>query len=266
MDEVKPALVVYDSWINFLADAGLDENVSSDIARWAAAYTHPARGRGVAVLLLDHVPKEGVSARGSGRKKDEVDVMWKLANPHPFDRDTLGRIALHREKDREGWLPGLVGFSVGGSEANGFTFERSEGTFEKPDAEGLKPSERRALQVLDIEFGENGAKAAEWQRACIPAKVSRPSFYRAKKWLVATERVEEVGDRFYVRQRVEVSEVSNRSHDTDETPGKESHRYHHPMGDTDETSGPGSDDHPLDCECDDHLYPMPRYAKARRTP
>jgi len=187
--------------------------VSNDIARWAVAYTHPARERGVAVLLLDHVPKEGVSARGSGRKKDEVDVMWKLTNPQPFDRDTVGRIALRREKDREGWLPELVGFTVGGSEENDFIFERSEGTLEKPDDDGLKPSERRALQVLDTEFGENGAKAAEWLReAYKSAKVARATFYRAKKWLVATERVEERDGRFYTRQKpqpqVEVSEVS----------------------------------------------------------
>jgi hypothetical protein len=244
LDDVKPALVVYDSWINFLADAGLDENVSNDIARWAAAYTHPARERCIAVLLLDHVPKEGVSARGSGRKKDEVDVMWKLANTASFDRDNVGRIVLRREKDREGWLPETVGFSVGGSE-NGFVCERSDGTIEETDAEGLKPSERRTLEVLAEEFGESGAKAAEWQRRCKEANVSRPSFYRAKKWLLTTERVEELDGRFFARQipelKVKVSEVSNRSHETNETGGKRSQRYHGSIYETRDTSRPSAD-------------------------
>jgi len=274
LDEVKPTLVVYDSWIGCLADAGLDENVSNDIARWAVAYTHPAREREVAVLLLDHVPKEGGSARGSGRKKDEVDVMWRLTNPQPFDRDTVGRIALRREKDREGWLPELVGFSVGGSEEKGLTFERSEGTLEKPDDDGLKPSERRVLQILDTEFGEVGARTAEWQRACKGANVGRASFYRAKKWLVATERVEERDGRFYAREKIQlrivVSGVSNRSHDTDETPGREPQRSHHPTGETFETSGPDTDGvkhHPPECPCEWCTdSPEQKYATVRRMP
>ena len=46
---------------------------------------------------------------GASRKKDESDVMWCLKNPAPFDRETLGRIVLRRDKDRDAWLPSLVG-------------------------------------------------------------------------------------------------------------------------------------------------------------
>jgi hypothetical protein len=46
---------------------------------------------------------------GASRKKDESDVMWYLKNPAPFDRETLGRIVLRRDKDRDAWLPSLVG-------------------------------------------------------------------------------------------------------------------------------------------------------------
>jgi hypothetical protein len=56
--------------------------------------------RGVAVLLLDHVPKEGNTARGSGRKLDYVDAMWELRNPQKFNRETVGRIDMHLRKDR----------------------------------------------------------------------------------------------------------------------------------------------------------------------
>ena len=108
LEEVKPALVVFDSWVNFLSGAELDENVSSDIARWSVNFVRPARDREITVLLLDHVPKEKVNARGSGRKKEEMDVQWQLKSENFFDRNTIGEIKLIREKDREGWLPKSV--------------------------------------------------------------------------------------------------------------------------------------------------------------
>lgn len=182
LEEVEPALVVFDSWINFLASDGLDENVSNDIASWAVNYTHPARNRGSAVLLLDHVPKEGQSSRGSGRKKDEVDVQWSLRNPFSFDRDMVGRLILHREKDREGWLPQDIGFSVGGGDA-GFVFERSSGTVEVPAEDGLKPSESKALEALRG-MPEMSATTGDWEKRACTYGVKRRSFYSAKKTLV----------------------------------------------------------------------------------
>jgi AAA domain len=196
LDEVQPALVVFDSWINFLAANGQDENSSNDIANWAAHYTHPARSREIAVLILDHVPKDGVSARGSGRKKDEVDVMWVLKKPSPFDRENVGRIIIHREKDREGWLPLNVGFLVGGSKT-GFVFERSSGTTEAEDEDGLKPSERKVLKALE-DLGEGGAKASEWQKFATEWKVAYRTFYGAKKSLLEKGFVLQEKEHFFV--------------------------------------------------------------------
>lgn len=185
LDAVDPALVVFDSWINFLARDGFDENTSNDIASWAMNYTHPARRRGTAVALLDHVPKEGVSSRGSGRKRDEVDVMWALANPVRFDRDQVGEIVLRREKDREGWLPSVVKFSVGGDGKGGFRCERIDGTIEDDtrDASGLTKKERATLDALET-FGDKGAKTSEWQKKASALKVGRRTFFGAKKKLV----------------------------------------------------------------------------------
>ena len=69
LEEVRPVLVVVDSWINCISAAGLDENSATDIALWAEAYPQRARVRGIACLLLDHVPKEGGSARGSSARR-----------------------------------------------------------------------------------------------------------------------------------------------------------------------------------------------------
>ena len=161
LDDEKPALVIFDSLVNFLGAAGLEENSNDDIVKWAVRYTRPARERGIAVLVLDHVPHENNHARGASRKKDEVDVMWRLTCPMPFDRDTVGRIVLHREKDREGWLPERVGFSVGGT-FDGFIFKRSDGTIEEPDPQdGLTASERKALETLRDDFGERGVSLSD---------------------------------------------------------------------------------------------------------
>lgn len=194
---IKPALVVFDSWVNFLASAGLDENSSVDVEQWSVAYALSARNRDSAVLILDHVPKDGSGSRGSGRKKDMVDVQYSLASLMPFDRDSVGSITLKREKDREGWLPWSIHFDVGGDGTGGFKFEP---TFEAEDAD---ENEEAALEVLSNAFPEGG-KAVEWQRACYDLKgMSRATFYRVKKSLVPS-RVEQQGK----IHRAKVSEVS----------------------------------------------------------
>lgn len=148
LDKLQPSLVIFDSFVNFLASAGCEENSNDDVARWAVSFTHPARKRGAAVVLLDHVPHEGNHARGATRKKDEVDVQWKLHLTQPFSRSSVGEIVLHCEKDREGWLPASVKFSVGGG-SDGLVFTRSSGTVEVPDpSDSLTPSAQKALTII----------------------------------------------------------------------------------------------------------------------
>ncbi len=198
LDRVKPALVCFDSWIGFLAGGGLDENASNDIATFAAHYIHPARSRGVATLILDHVPKDGSGARGSGRKKDEVDVQWNLRPVQSFDRERTGAVTLRREKDREGWLPRDVLFSIGGNGEGSFVCARSAGTIEVEDEEGLKDSERKALEALES-FGEKGPTTAEWEKEAVGPTLGRSSFYRAKAELVRKERVFTKDKRFFTK-------------------------------------------------------------------
>lgn len=190
LDRVQPDLVVFDSWLNSLAASGLDENSSNDVAQWATGYMRRARERGITVVVLDHVPHEGDHSRGSTRKKDEVDVMWRLRRCQPFDRGSVGEIALHREKDREGWLPPSVLFSVGGS-PGGFVFARSSGTIEeRRQPSDLLRTERAALDALR-ECGVEGASDSQWRQAAEkePHGVSRATYYRAKKVLLDRERV-----------------------------------------------------------------------------
>lgn len=197
LDEIDPDLVVFDSWVNLLAVCGLDENSSIDIATWAEAYSQKARHRGMAALLLDHTPKDGGSARGSGRKLDYVDVMWELKNPQKFDRTKVGRIDLHLRKDREGWLPSVHTFSVGGGE-DGFVFSPSKGTTGYRDATGLSVKERATLTALEA-FGLDGATNKEWENGAAEADVGRSSYYDARRRLLDLELVERVGDRYFAK-------------------------------------------------------------------
>ena len=197
IEEVSPDLVLFDSWVNFLSGAGLDENVSGDKAKWSAMYARPARDRGITVLLLDHVPEEGANSRGSGRKKEEMDVQWQLKNPKPFDRETVGEIKLVREKDREGWLPKTLRFSVGGTE-DVFFFEELDTNTGTAKQHDLKPNERKILRVLKEVVGRKGATATEWEKASEEKEgVPRPSFYRAKGNLIEGEHFFKAGKIFY---------------------------------------------------------------------
>lgn len=198
LDEENYDLVVFDSLVNFLGSAGLEENSNDDIVKWATRYTRPARERGITTVVLDHVPHDGKHARGASRKRDEVDVMWELKNPIPFDRDTVGRIVLRRDKDREGWLGERVGFSVGGT-LDGFLFRQSEGTIEEPDkVDGLTPSAHKALDVLRDDFGDTGAKAEQWRKATRKATgQSESTFYRSRDTLCNAGAVEKRNKRYF---------------------------------------------------------------------
>jgi len=249
IEEIKPALIVVDSWINCLSAAGLDENSATDIAQWAEAYPQRARVRGIASLLLDHVPKEGGSARGSGRKLDYVDVMWELRNPQKFDRETVGRIDMHLRKDREGWLPKVLTFSVGAGE-DGFVFKRSAGTVEPIDEEGLSTSERSTLEALKA-LGSMGAFDKDWREETLARGLSRATYYRCRETLMRLNLVEQVMNKFFdkIPAKPKSHEVSKESHETNETTanGGGLMRSHPPKGETNETT------HAETCLCDECL-------------
>ena len=225
LDKLEPTLIVFDSLVGFLANAGYEENSNDGVANWAARYTRPARRRGIAVVVLDHVGHEGGRSRGASRKKDAVDVMWALKNPRPFDRETVGELQLCREKDREGVLPATVKFSVGGGE-DGFIFRRSAGTVEEAvpvDPDELKPSERDTLEALRG-FGTAGAANSEWQRAAgsWPGKVSRTRYYEARKVLLEKGfAVEHEGGFYageYLPESIHKKFVNSESHESHGTP------------------------------------------------
>lgn len=222
LEEVDPALVVFDSWVNFLASAGLDENSNTDIARWAMAYTHPARDRGIAVLLLDHVPHEGSRARGATRKKDEADVQWRLHRSRPFDRGSVGEIRLILEKDREGWLPPSIAFEVG-STLDGFIFER-KGTTPQARGDDLTNNQQKALKSI-ASFRKTGARYTEVAKA---SDVKGSTLDRALNLLCNLGLVQKTDGRYYLTSNPH--EPSSDPHKGNGGRGDNPHRPHHLIG------------------------------------
>lgn len=234
LDEFQPDLIVVDSWINCLAAAGLDENSSTDIARWTEAYTQRARARSIAVLILDHEPKEGGSARGSGRKLDYVDVMWELKNPVKFNRETTGRVDLRLKKDREGWLPRGLTFTVGPSEDGTLEFSRSlVAPLSANETTGLLQSDRMVLEALQ-EIGNGGAFDKDWREKAMSKGLGRTTYYRSRGTLMELGYAEKVINKYFPKTPAKPTyqEVPSESHGTNGTSafGEESHESHHPKG------------------------------------
>jgi hypothetical protein len=198
LDYVKPDLVAFDATVNFLGQCGLEENSNDDFVKWCTRYTRPARERDIAVVLLDHTPHEGGHARGASRKRDEVDVMWAVKCPVPFDRETTSTVTLRREKDREGWLPKSVAFNIGGTNDDGhIVCKRTDRpVIEVEGDDGLTPSQRTVVDALREEFGTKGARDSEWKGAAIKRGVSERTFYRAKSTAIARKLVLEL-DKLY---------------------------------------------------------------------
>jgi len=136
LDEIKPVLIAFDSWASFLSAAGLSETDNAEIEHWDNAITKQAKQRGIASVILDHVPHDAERSRGGARKKEVADVQWRVKKTKDFDRDCVGEVLLLRSKERDGWLPETIKFSVGGNEFGNLVCERSSGTIEEAVAAG----------------------------------------------------------------------------------------------------------------------------------
>jgi hypothetical protein len=183
------SLVIFDSWINYLAAAGLDENSNGDLARWSTTFCSEARKRNISVLLLDHVGKDSSNgSRGASRKLDEMDVAWELRTLMPFDREQPGMIQLRRKKDREAWLSPTVEFEIGGDP---FIMQRVVGA-DIPEPDSIK----HTLTALEG-FGMAGAKYGDWMEAAKVAGTGRTQFTEARKVLLGDGRVIQSGGSYH---------------------------------------------------------------------
>jgi hypothetical protein len=120
--------------------------------------------------------------------------MWRLHNTQPFDRDSVGEIVLHREKDREAWLPPSVKFSVGTGD-RGFVFIRSAGTLEETAEGVLTERQQQAYEALKT-FGQKGVRYGEWRSV---SGLKGTTFDRAISALTVRGLSRKVDARYFAR-------------------------------------------------------------------
>jgi len=171
--QIRPSLVVFDSLFGFMVVANLDENYGPDVGKWFEAFAPPTLE--VATLVLDHTPKKGDTERGSGRKRDAVDVSWEVKGN--FSTDRVGPLKLSLKKSRDGGLGEVVSFTFGGTPLRA----------QRGDMRKLAPHER-TLEAL-----EDGMSAGAWLDA---SGASETTFFRHRDKLVAEGLVEKIGDRY----------------------------------------------------------------------
>lgn len=120
IDAIQPALVAFDSMADVLTVNNLDENKANDVTKWMVSVAvRIARGTRSkpGVLILDHNTKSEETvkyARGSGAKKSKADIAFFVNKVAEFDVNTLGRVRLERTKNRPGYVPNHVLYTVGG--------------------------------------------------------------------------------------------------------------------------------------------------------
>lgn len=212
LDELQPDLVMFDSWIGFLAADGRDENESNDISAWADAYSKPALKRGTAIVVLDHVPHEHDDReRGSRRKRDEVDVAWRLAKIVDFDRERIGLLSMTRVKDREGWLPERLTFEIGGDPDTGrFMMQRND-ELATVQIVHLNDRERLALKALEA-FGSSGATTQEWLAKIVEVSDEiehKQALHHVRRSLVKKEKIIEDRSRYIAKSTLHIGGIES---------------------------------------------------------
>ena len=112
----------------FLSNAGRDENSSTGFQEWANVYLKVPRALGITTLVLDHTGWDTSHSRGTSRKPDEFDIVWKVGVKRRFSRRDTGQLKLKLLKDRDS-LVDRDGFDIViGGEPFQFQVEAADST------------------------------------------------------------------------------------------------------------------------------------------
>ncbi len=159
---------------------GGDENTAKDMGIVISAVDIIARETAAFVLLVHHTGKNlEAGMRGSSALLGAVDTAIEIAGD-----STAFRVAISAQKDAELIPPWWCALHpVAGSVVPVCANSDREATAATLDA----------YKVLGEIATHTGVPTSWWEKACGDAGISRPSFYRARKWLVEKDWVSNLG-------------------------------------------------------------------------
>jgi hypothetical protein len=189
IEETDPALIVFDSWIGFLALSGRDENSAVDVSSWVNLVCRPLTRDGRAVWILDHTPYDGDHPRGSSAKVGEVDVSFKFRKGEDFNPYKIGTVELIAHKDREAMLPVKQTFRIGGDRGKTIC-ERDEVIH--LDGMDLSPNELKAFDSLA--GADEPLGFTQWFE--LSGIGGKSTFSSAIKGLQDKDRIKKVGGKY----------------------------------------------------------------------
>lgn len=199
LDAGEVDLVLFDAWAGFLGQAGLDENSNPDVEAWVTHFLVPVKAREITTVILDHIPHDATRERGAIRKREACEVSWQVVQTREFNRRQVGELTLKKRKDREAWLPELVKFSIGGTEAGEFLCEKSSGTIGADAAPRPGDTRRALVKTLREKFGDAGATNKELRAEfMLSHTVSESTFFRHLRALKELGVMTVKNDRYFL--------------------------------------------------------------------
>jgi hypothetical protein len=112
-ESARPSIVALDGLAEAMASAGADENSATETLVFLKQTLRPFAEVGAAVVIADHVVKNGENrgrfARGSGAKLGRMDgAVYSVETGKPYTPEQPGFVRLKIQKDRSGGV-GAVG-------------------------------------------------------------------------------------------------------------------------------------------------------------
>jgi AAA domain len=180
---LKPDLIILDTLARLTV--GADENSARDIGQAIGGIDRLRLESRAAVLVIHHTRKNGGTERGSSALRGAADVMIEYSRSDP----ALVQLKCDKMKDAEPFKLGQLGLEcirLGASSSSLAVTSWKEAL----EAGVERASEKKALEILERQFGSTGARHKDWLAASgLPSK----TFNRARGELLKSGAVRQDG-------------------------------------------------------------------------
>jgi len=176
-----PVFIVIDTAARSMV--GGDENSSKDMGAFVAGMDKLRQATGATVMTLHHVNRSRGDIRGHSSLLGVLDTELKV------ERGTGATVTLKCEKQKD--AEEFAAIALHGRVID-LDDDSSSLVFESAGATALTSDQDRVFSLLDACFGDEGATTTQWLKVCEEHHISESNFYRARKLLVESGRVETV--------------------------------------------------------------------------